>query len=393
MKNKIKSVIKSTILSPPTVTYCSQTIYQALLFTVRMYKNEKSEYWLNEVNKLVKIMTGIQRPDGGFDIGYDFNFGLLHKKGDSTSPEMYAAYALVEAYKVTNSPQIKEALEKAKHWIEENAVYVSDDEAYTPYSPYNTKDVMVYNGTSFALGAYSSIGQVISIDTKLEGALAKYLCGKLVKQPEYGLVWFYNDQDRMDLTDLKKDKIDFYHQAQQIEMHLLYIKYSNKLEQLPLIKDAFMSLVHLSSKESVLPYANDKVYFDNNIHVWGLSSFIAAYADILGYLTPQDAELAEKEAKKTADYLLNVSFKNDYFIPTLKQNNRPFDERYMVRSDAWVINSLSNYNIVNKLTEEDFGKLIRAYNKMTSANFSGIESHASNARVRMFRKIRDKLTK
>jgi len=394
MKSLIKNAVKKTLLSPPYIKYSSQTVYQALLYTVRMYKFTNKVEWKEEVRNLTNILISIQRPDGGFDIGYDFNFGLLHKKGDSTSPELYSVYALVQAYGVLEDSSILRSLEKAKQWIEFHSVYTSLDEAYLPYSPYNTKDVIVYNGTSFALGAYSAMSTLISIDKNLLDAMSRYLIRNIHKNEEYGYIWYYNDQNRTDIDDIKKNKIDFYHQAQQIEMHCLYFFSQDKVQlgqAVERIVSTFMSLVELSEKNTILPYANENVHFGNNIHVWGLSSFISAYVGIRNYLNTEQQKKAEKQIKKTISWLFETSLSCNYFVPVLNETGRVFDPRYMVRSDAWVINSIVNYLVSYDTNDTELKRLELVFERMKSADFSGIENHASNKRVRFMRVIRDRL--
>ena len=148
---KILLKIYRVLFPFPYVKYCSQTIYEVLLGCLRMYEATKESKWEKRCDKVVALLKHIQRPDGGFDIGYDFNFGMLHKKGDSTSPELVGLLALTEYARVFNKyDEIEPYAARAAEWIRKFARKKGENIFAIPYSPYNTKEIMVYNGTSFA---------------------------------------------------------------------------------------------------------------------------------------------------------------------------------------------------------------------------------------------------
>lgn len=99
MKQIAKTIYKK-IFPTLYVKHCSQTIYQALLATLHMHEATNEKYWFDEAKKLKDIMIDIQQKDGGWDIGYFFNFGYNHHKGESTSPELLSLVALIKYWEI-----------------------------------------------------------------------------------------------------------------------------------------------------------------------------------------------------------------------------------------------------------------------------------------------------
>lgn len=396
----MKKIIKQTLLKPPYVKWCSQTIYQALLGCIKIFEVTRDGKWEARAKELLNILFEIQQKDGGFDIGYDFNFGMLHKKGESTSPEMVGLLALVEYGRVFGfSDDLNKKCYKAVQWITDNAVAVDGDEFYAPYAPYSTKNVMVYNGTSFVCGALGYyLGIVGDKDPKLiaiyEG-MVKYLQRNLTysKNPE-GAFWYYYDQKRKDIHSLQKLKIDNYHQMQQVEMHA----YAQSVYPLPLqlsmIDETSQYILNVFSEQGTVPYTNNPKDFGGGIHLWGFSSIISGLvmAKKVGVLI--DDSNVNSLILFVQNFILDKGWNGQYFCPIVSKNGLPLMTDYMVRSDAWVFNSLASLlsvGLPGSNNEVILGVLSKCYNKMCQANFSGKETHASNKRTRVIASLINKL--
>lgn len=390
-----KSLIHKTVLRPPYVRWCSQTIYQALLAAIKIYRYSNDDIWKERALDLKDILIKIQQPDGGFDIGYDFNFGLLHKKGESTSPECVSLVALIhyaEAFGISDDVWV--ACDKCARWIVLNAIGIDNDRYYIPYSPYSTKDVMVYNGTSFACGALGMyIGFFKITDEKIikiYSGFIRYLSSVLISIEDYkGKFWPYYDLDRTDIDEKKKEKIDFYHQMQQVEMHSFAQKYVPNHIQLDMINSASLSILDLYKDLKYLPYTNNEKDFGGHIHLWGLASVISGLQEYKKLNSSFTNEVYEA-VNFVYDLIINKSWNKQYFYPIISKDNKVVYDLYMVRSDAWVINSLAglleeNYDFLDK------GELMQVLNEgfksMEKVNFSGQESHASNQRTRFIGKL------
>ena len=386
-------LIYKTIFVHPHVKYCSQTIYEALLGCIKMYEATNSSIWKKRADHILNILLKIQRPDGGFDIGYEFNFGMLHKKGDSTSPELVGLLAMSYYARVFNEKElVKPYADKAVEWIKRFSVKLDEDTWAIPYSPYTTHEIMVYNGTSFACGALGYYLGVFEVDDSelncIYAGMINYLESNLFsKKASDGRFWFYPDQRRTDISKDKLNKIDYYHQMQQVEMHSLAQQVSEKPQQLKIIHDCSNHIIEINKNNKVIPYTNSFDSFKGMIHVWGLCSVASGLIEA-SKLLPEKREKYIEVVKEVIDWLIKYSWNDNYFVPVLTKEGIParFVE-YMVRSDAWVLNSLATYyrdieqdSAINDIIE-------KCYRKMENANFSGKESHASSRRKKYISKI------
>lgn len=383
----IKKIVKSVLLNPPFVKHSSQTLYQALLGCLKLYEATGTEYWKGESQHVCSLLLEAQRPDGGFDIAYDFNFGQLHKKGDSTSPEMVGLVAFNEYRRVFGGTQeIDAAIKNAKSWVV-NKFVEKGEKKYLPYSPYNTDEQMVYNGSSFAIGGLGSSVSLNESEQKVYTDVVGYLSSVVSEVGGFkGKVFYYYDQDRSDLDSNMKSKIDLYHQAQQIEMHV-YANNSNPDEhQLVMIKSLIEFLYDFYLQKGMITYTFDNKYFGGHIHVWGFSSLIPAFL-MCAELFPECADKYKKVAKEAIDWLLKYSLKKDMFLPILDVSGTPVYDTYMVRSDAWVFNAISSSIGITDKKEDIIITLEGVYKRMKACDFSGKESHASNVRTRIISKF------
>lgn len=369
------------ILFPfPYVKYCSQTIYETLLGCLRMYEATKESEWKKRSDKLVNLLKQIQRPDGGFDIGYDFNFGKLHKKGDSTSPELVGLLALTEYARVFNKyDEIKPYVGRAAEWIRKFAQKKGENIYAIPYSPYNTKEIMVYNGTSFACGALGYYLGVYKIKDKelndIYRGMINYLEKSMFETKSYpGKFWYYPVQDRTDISAELLNKIDYYHQMQQVEMHSLAQMVSFDMLQEEIIKNASEHVISLSNKFEITPYTNSDLFFKGFIHVWGVCS-VASGLIMAQKSLKQKISGADELIDKIIFWMKKNAWNGTYFYPILNSEGSPKEKKYMVRSDAWVFNTFCCYYQQNKNC--GFDDIIeRCYLNIEKHNFSGPESHA-----------------
>ena len=386
MKRAFGAIVHHTILSPPKVCYCSQTIYEALLGCCRMWEATNSFLWKDRATHLFDILEKIQQPDGGFDIGYEFNFGYLHRKGESTSPELVALVALTEYARLFGNKQVEQSARSAVEWIRKFAFDMGDGKVAIPYGPYSIEKVMVYNGTSFACGALGCyLGQFSGAEElqQIYHGMVKYLKSVLsVDERLAGRFWYYSDQSRDDLDSLARNKIDYYHQMQQVEMHALAQQVCPIDLQLKIIRDAADHIVALHDLHPIIPYTNNSQFFKGGIHLWGLSSVVSGMLEA-AVVIPDQRETYHKVARDVLAWILEHAWNGQYFEAILQENGGKVEPRhYMVRSDAWVLNALAA--AAKHLDDGPWNDISReCYEKMESIDFSGPESHASNLRTRM----------
>lgn len=385
LKYKLLKVIYSILLTPIYVRYCSQTLYQSLIGCLRLFLKTNDVIWSKRAKTLCELLIKTQRPDGGFDIGYDFNFGRLHKKSESTSPELVGLLALVEYYKVFGGEDVKRSAHRAATWVKNNAIDLGEGKYAIPYGPYSIREVMVYNGTSFAA---SSIGVYLSVfpDYELEKiyhGMNKYLYEVLkTKIGEAGKFWYYSDQRRADLTEIQRNKVDYYHQMQQVEMHAMAELSFSSPFQMEMILDATKHVANLQENAGTIPYYNTPT----PIHMWGFCSCASGFI----YASQFDNGTREEylvRARGVLKWILDYSWTGDYFYPIVEKDGTVIDHNFYVRSDAWVFNSMA-LAIKEGVIENDYLDICeKSYFKMESVHFSGIENHASSLRIRLVNRI------
>ncbi|MEM7475782.1 MAG: hypothetical protein AAF483_12385 [Planctomycetota bacterium] len=359
-----------------------------------MYEATGTRDWEDRAHQLRKILCGIQQTDGGFDIGYDFSFGHMHKAGQSTSPELVGLVALCEYARLFGSSEVEIAARKAAEWIRMHALDMGNGLVAIPYSPHTIKEVMVYNGTSFACGALGCyLGQFGGDDhlAHLYSGMIRYLDSVLtIDEKLPGRFWYYSDQSREDLDILQRAKIDYYHQMQQIEMHAIAQTYKPDTLQLAFIRDCAEHVLDIRKSKSVVPYTNDNRYFKGEIHLWGLCSVASGLLEAAKHC--EDRAVAYRNtAEETLEWIVRNGWNGQSFEAVLKDNgDRITPRRYMVRSDAWVFNSLAaatkHFDSDRWLKTAD-----ECFRKMESVHFSGPENHASNTRKRIAGAIAQKL--
>ncbi len=380
----------------------SQTIYELLRGCVILANFNRAK-WDPRVRNLTKLLIEIQKNDGGFDIGYDFYFGLLHKRGESTTPESIANIALYESWKyLSDNPsddclliQTENSIFKCGEWLLKHSNKTSDGFHYIPYAPYSSNSLIVINAMSFAAGAlvpYLMIenGKKNKNANELLFGLIYHIEKKLISSRNLkGKIWPYWDEKWDNLSEFMKNKIDYYHAAQQLEVHCFIHEYYKIEENYKIILNVYNHLLALSENFHPIPYCNNPEYFNGLIHVWGYSSIIPALISA-NRILERDVKEIDLIINNTIDWLLNYSLKKNYFIPVLTSEGQAFDDDVYVRSDAWVFHALST---TNKQYSDIESILDAVYLNIESRNFSGKDNHASSNFYRNIRNLKNRIIK
>jgi len=384
----LKKRMYKVLYKHPHVKYCSQTIYETLLGCIRMYETTGLSVWQARASKVLNILIKIQRPDGGWDIGYDFNFGMFHRKGESTSPELIGLMALCEYARVFEEHDlIRTHADKAVTWIKRFAYLQSDDAWAIPYSPYTTSEIMVYNGTSFACGALGCYLGIFDVKDEflheVYHGMIKYLYSNLSSIDGVdGKFWYYSIPSKTSLEDNKLRKVDYYHQMQQVEMHASAQHWVSDPIQQRMIEECCDHIIAISCYNKVIPYTNTGSEFEN-IHVWGLCSVSSGLIEAYKHLNLKRQQY-KKLSDKTISWLIKYSWNGEYFIPILDKDGRLVNEdAYMVRSDAWIFNALCCFYHENQKKDDIYNVIDMCFSRMESFDFSGKENHASSFRKRI----------
>lgn len=380
VKKTISKIVDNTINRPLWVQHCSQTLYQSALGCIRMWDETGDLKWQLRAEKVVHLILESQQPDGGFDIGYRFNFGYPHKVGESTSPELPGLLALAEYLSKQADPQTLAAAERAMSWIERFAFKTEvNGEWAIPYGPYSSTDVVNYNGVSFACGAlgkYLSVFKGTERQQEIYHGFVRYLDRVSTESDEYaGRFWYYADQDDAALSELQKGKIDYYHQMQQVEMHSIAEQALSAPLQVKMIRDASDHIVAYYWKHQIVPYTPCGRYFGGLIHTWGLCSVASGLLEA-SKVVPEKAEEYREVASAVGSWLVEKAYRGDgSFVPIMTTDGTAVDRRSYVRTDAWVFNTMCALEV--HLGEGPWSSVIEpVWERLENANFSGIENHS-----------------
>lgn len=363
----------------PYVRHCSQTLYQAAIGALRLATFTGDTRWADRARIALDILVSIQQEDGGFDIGYDFNFGAMHKRGESTAPEQVALIALTQGFAFTSHEHYLLAAHRAANWIAAHCIDLDNARCYVPYAPRSTRAVMVYNGTSFAssaLGVY--LGLTCNIPNRnlllqQYHRMVTYIDSVMsVEKGIPGRFWYYNDQTRGDLDSDSRRKVDYYHQMQQVEVHAIAETACPSRLQAAIIRDASDFLVALTSKCGIPPYTN----LSQHIPTWGLVSVMSGLLFASEHW-PERKEVYYERAQWILDWLLKYAWMGNRFCAVLSPKGEKRMLRYMVRSDAWVFASCASA-FSGGLAGISIEVMERCWSTMAENNFSGPEYHASN---------------
>jgi len=383
--NFLWKAAQATLLRPPYVRHCCQTIYMSLSGCINLWDATHDEQWHIRASSLCSLLQKIQRPDGGFDPGYDYNFGKLHRKGESISSEIFGLSVLMRYYVRFGGSDVKTSIHRATNWIKQFSTQINEEMWAIPYGPYSSKKIMVYNGTSFVAGA---LGEYLSIfpDKKLEliyHGMLTYLSNVMSESSDIpGKFWYYSDQSRTDLSKVARNKIDYYHQMQQVEIHSRAQLVLPNQNQLQLIKEATEHVLFLQKDDGLIPYLNTS----KDIHLWGYCSCASGFF-LAAKVLNKEAKRYHQAATKILDWIYSHSWNGNYFYPIVGMDGIPLDRNYYVRSDAWVFNAFSLSVLEGIQTEKYLEVCKKCFQSMERVNFSGIENHAGNLRILTTRKL------
>jgi|GEM_PF-3372304 len=387
VKKTISKIVDNTINRPLWVQHCSQTLYQSALGCIRMWDETGDLKWQLRAEKVVHLILESQQPDGGFDIGYRFNFGYPHKVGESTSPELPGLLALAEYLSKQADPQTLAAAERAMSWIERFAFKTEvNGEWAIPYGPYSSIDVVNYNGVSFACGA---LGKYLSVfggserQKEMYSGFVRYLQRVSSTSEEYpGCFWYYADQEDPNISESQKGKIDFYHQMQQVEMHSIAERVLSAPGQLQLVQGAADHIVAYYNKHGFVPYTPCGQYFGGHIHTWGYCSVASGLLEAASLL-PDRSEEYREVASEVGSWLMENAYRDGSFIPVITTGGVSVDSNSYVRTDAWVFNTMCALEMY--LGSGVWTSAIDpVWERMKKADFSGPENHARPRSGKLF---------
>ncbi len=384
----MKNTILKFVNKPSANILSSQTLYESAFYLMNL--NQRSE---SKISEVIDKIVDTQLPDGGFDIGYDFQFGPNLSKSNAkegTSPELLSLTALgmyTDLYGERET--VIHAIKLAVDWVLARIVYVGDGVAI-PYAPDSFRGIHITNATSFCISAlayalaHADESRKVQIEEVIVG-MYKFMHSQLVIKGNEGY-WPYFYQDaKGEEAKLINDKIDNYHIAQQLYHHCLAQKKvpnDFNIETINLVSNYLLKLIN---DEGYLPYTFLKDRVSDKVHMWGFAALIPAFVEI--YLITGNVK-AKESALKVANYIMKFSALDEHFSPIILNSNKTiFDSNFYPRSDAWVIHSLSELEKLNMYDDNISDLCGKCYAKIQHQNFLGLENHVVTFRMRVFAKI------
>ena len=383
---KYKSILNNILLWPKTSVMCSQTLYESLLSIIDLYELTKKKIYIEEIKFLSDLIIREQNYDGGFNIGYNFNFGTkLVKKStnESTSPEMLSLYALIRANKYVKNEKLNNAINKGVNWIEKNSIKISSKKYGIPYAPNTLNDIHIINACSFCLPA-------------LAYSLQKDKNNERIKVLFYGYINFlYDELESNDVSDgkywryfyrggkrfkreIQKDKIDNYHLGQQLKYHCVIQKIIPTNKNFKIIKHLSDYLLSIKNTQGIYEYCNSHSFKPNNIHIWSFSSAIQGFVE--AYSIIKNEKLLES-AITIKKWIIKHSWNGKYFIPVLDMNGNVLDNNYYPRTNAWAIHSMTQYMQYCGFKKDLLLIVENVYSDLSNNSFIGKEKHVWTKRL------------
>lgn len=379
---KLKKIYSSFINTPLKNVLSSQTLYEALLSNLNMYKFSGEGKYLDESVRIGNFLVNIQLPNGGFDIGYNFYFGTNIKKNakvQATTPEVLSIYALTELYKYTNDDNIKRAIIKGINWIKNNIYIDEDGFQVISYAPQTIDNVHITNCISFCIGTIANYLAVF-YDNSLNDiyhSMCKYMRKELCYLDNDRAYWLYFEKKYRGNGEIYS-KIDNYHIAQQLYYHSIAKKYVVDVDNDIIVNSVGKYLQAELRKKVLLPYM---IFLDtgkaiDNCDVWGYSSLL------LVMFALEDMDNANRVKK----VLTECCWQGDHFASSISPQYKVLDNNYYPRSDAWVLHALSESLLY--VSDSSLKIIVDAgLKRLSDCKYSGMECHALTWRKELGRKI------
>lgn len=374
VRNKILKVINK----PVNNIKSSQTLYEALLTCINLGKVYPCMQYKQFAEEIARLIIESQLEDGGFDIGYNFQFGKSmekkHKR-ESTTPEILSLYALIAYYEMYRDDEVIFAIDKAVKWIVQNSIEMEKDIWAIPYAPCSYREIHITNATSFAVVALAYYVKVFQDDSynPIVNGMLTYMRQELILKDDYG---YWNYFEKALLKDLGYNKIDNYHIAQQLYYHIKVSTFYHNKDNSFIVEKVSNYIGSLLKESIQVPYTIVLGKRSQDIHIWGYSSILAC-----------ECLLEEKgKAEEIKNVILGQFWNGNHFSPIISQTGEILDNNYYPRSDAWVLQALSEYIILedDKIVKDILDK---SMNRLRECSYCGLENHVVTMRKKIFNKI------
>lgn len=378
----IKDIILKFINKPVNNVRSSQTLYEVMFTLLNMNEIYKKQQYKTQIKELSDLIVKTQMSDGGFDIGYNFAFGINMTKRsekESTTPEVLAIYALIKYYDLYKDDTVINSIEKGIKWILNNSYKYLDKYWVIPYAPNSYKEIHITNAISFSVSTLAYYMYIFKENTnpriqEICDGMLLYMRDELIVNNNKGY-WNYFEKKL-----IKKDdyyiKIDNYHIAQQLYYHMQIQKYYRNSDNDEIVKLVSNYLKDKIKENVAVPYIETKEKKTKDIHTWG---YVAILLCALEWKN-------SKYINNIISFMKENIIGKDHFFPIVKENGEVIDEEYYPRSDAWVLHSFSEYLLYNK-NDIKIKRIIDIGLELQKKNqYFGKENHVYTRRKKFFSK-------
>jgi hypothetical protein len=395
--DSLKDIVLKYVNRPEDSVLSSQTLYECLFFAINREKQCGNKYWFYKATNVARMIIDTQLDNGGFNIGYNFQFGRGLKKSaerEGTTPEILSVTALNE-YLNNFRPLIDDgfaaeceaAIEKGLLWLNKYCVE-NEFGVAVPYAPETTNFIHITNATSFALSALSTtkIGSTDVLDAesrnKLVFGMYEFMNSQLRSDIGMsGKYWpYFYDGGSSEERALGNEKIDNYHIAQQLFFHCVSQRFVPNATNLDIIERVTLYLIQLVESDGFVPYTIHKGAKSNKVDTWGYSSVVMALCASKEFV---QHEATDSAINRCIRYLRLYCRSEDHFIPIVNNiSKHAHDSNFYPRSDAWVIHAFSE--AAEFCSQEDLFFCDQVFAKIENDGFSGKENHTLTFRKKVF---------
>ena len=311
----------------------SQTFYQ-LAFALQYLQVDDVSF----IDRLKKqLMLGLlrqQRPNGGFDIGFNFLFGTGKLKPYSscpTTPETLSVFGLYLLMDENNSQEVMTALTKHWNWL---VTYTTDtSQQRIAYCPEFSTIPHIVNSTNFA-SVTSAILMKLKV-IKKEPHYLEALKENLIINQDANTAYYpyFLPASTLNSNEAQLTKVDNYHLAQQGWCHLIRFKLGASPDDLKIATQIFNFFLHSEAENKILNYCRDPAHTPKNVPLWGAMSLVQFCGEY--YSITKDTR-AITITRLYADFVLSFEKVSGRYPAVVSDNKDVIDACEFIRGDAWI---------------------------------------------------------
>jgi len=316
----------------------SQTFYQ-LAFALQ-YLQIGDIAFLDKVKKQLIIgLLGQQRPNGGFDIGFNFLFGTGKMKPYAacpTTPETLSVFGLYLLMDEKNSQEVMSALNKHWNWL---ATYTTDISPHRiAYCPEFSTEPHIVNSNSFASVTSAILSKLNVIDKEplyLEALKENLIISKDGKSAYYPYFLFSSP---LNSNEAQLSKVDNYHLAQQGWSHLVRFKLEGDNDDFIIASQIFNDFLQSGAETQILNYCRDPSHTPMHVPLWGAMSLVQFCGEY--YQITKD-QRAITIIRLYTDFVLSFESVSGRYPAVVSADGDIIDELEFIRGDAWICHGFS----------------------------------------------------